>query len=194
MIDQLLNIQTTQKRDWPIHIRHKYSRLEPTAYPALKQLEKLLEFDETSHWVDIGCGSGRTLFYFNHFAQIEATGIELHPVTFQELTDNLDRYQQAHPDKPPIHLIQADATKTHWQDSYTHLYFFNPFSLPILKRVLQAIQANYRQSSRDTYLIFYYVLPEIERFLSQHTQLELVYSVPYQHAIDAADRFMIYRI
>ena len=62
-------------------------------------------------------------------------------------------------------------------------YFFNPFSVEILKRVVARILESYYENSRQIQLMFYYPSDEYVSFLM--TQDELMFS----DEIDCTDLF-----
>lgn len=78
--DNLLNIETTNERDWQAAI-YDYHRLESTDYEVLSLLFDNLTVSKDDVFVDMGCGTGRAMFYVYYRFGITVKGIELHPMT-----------------------------------------------------------------------------------------------------------------
>jgi len=50
-----------------------------TPLRAVYEIAKIIDLKPTDHFVDLGCGRGRALFFLSHFFGCRATGIDLTP-------------------------------------------------------------------------------------------------------------------
>ncbi|MBQ5709698.1 MAG: SAM-dependent methyltransferase, partial [Anaerotignum sp.] len=57
-------------------------------------------------------------------------------------------------------------------------YFFNPFSVEILREVMTKIKESHEKDPREAFLFFYYPSPEYLSFLAEEDGLELQEEVP----------------
>lgn len=77
----------------------------------------------------------------------------------------------------------ADAVQFSVPASVDRVYFFNPFSIEILKKVLARVLESYYENPRDLFLFFYYPSDEYISYLM--TVDELIFS----DEIDCRDLF-----
>lgn len=109
---------------------------DPTATPyfILDKLFNLMDFDDDSHLMDVGCGAGRVLAFFADRAiPGKATGVELDDT----LAAKAQQWAQGFSN---LEVINSSVLDQHLA-GYTHLYLFNPFDSPILARLIQKIEA-----------------------------------------------------
>lgn len=55
-----------------------------TPLRALYQIAKIIDLKPSDHFVDLGCGRGRAIFFLSHFFGCRATGIDLTPSFIQK--------------------------------------------------------------------------------------------------------------
>lgn len=55
-----------------------------TPLRALYEIAKIVDLKPTDHFVDLGCGRGRAVFFLSHFFGCRATGIDLTPSFIQK--------------------------------------------------------------------------------------------------------------
>lgn len=108
---------------------------DPTATPyfILEELFALMDFDENSHLLDVGCGAGRVLAFFaSRDIPGTATGVELN----RALAAKASSWTAPH----GIDVINASVLDIDLSE-YSHIYLFNPFDSPILVQLIQNIEA-----------------------------------------------------
>ena len=94
----------------------------PCPYYFLFKIKKTLKNNNFSNFIDLGCGSGRTIGFFNKiFYNKNFIGIEYFP-------DQYEYCRNIFQSKNNIKIIQADFTKTDFFQYDSDCYFFNnPF-------------------------------------------------------------------
>ena len=146
--DKKLNIATVGIDDSRADaFRYPY---EPTPYSVLERIADSGFLDENSVVVDYGCGKGRVGFFLNRQLGCKAIGIEYDERIFAQAMENLRNYRGE-----GISLLntRAEDYEPREADSF---YFFNPFSVEILRAVLQNILESYYESPREIQLFFYF--------------------------------------
>lgn len=190
--DNLLNINTNNTRSWDASTVH-YNRLEPTSYRVLNLLFHDFDIQASDAFVDFGCGNGRVLFYVNYRFGLPVTGIELHPITFEELEVNRDNYLKENKKNPDITLLNINAIEYEVQARDSIFYFFNPFSIVIYKKVMTNIIQSLKENPRSIQLIIYYPTPSIIEFLDSHSPFKLLKRIELTWSYDNMDQILIYR-
>lgn len=108
---------------------------DPTATPyfILEQLFNLMEFDDSSQLLDVGCGAGRVLAFFaSRDIPGTATGVEL--------DKTLAAKASSWAEPRGIEIINASVLDIDLSE-YSHIYMFNPFDSPILVQLIENIEA-----------------------------------------------------
>ena len=146
--DKKLNIATVGIDDSRADaFRYPY---EPTPYSVLERIADSGFLDENSVVVDYGCGKGRVGFFLNRQLGCKAIGIEYDERIFAQAMENLRNYRGE-----GISLLntRAEDYEPREADSF---YFFNPFSVEILRAVLQNILESYYENPREMRMFFYF--------------------------------------
>lgn len=146
--DKKLNISTVGIDDSRADaFRYPY---EPTPYSVLERIADSGFLDENSVMVDYGCGKGRVGFFLNRQLGCKAIGIEYDERIFAQAMENLRNYRGE-----GISLLntRAEDYEPGEADSF---YFFNPFSVEILRAVLQNILESYYENPREMRMFFYF--------------------------------------
>lgn len=140
-------------RDVPLSV----SGLDPSiAIPSsnsgnrsLKRVIASLGIATSDSIVDIGCGKGGAMITFAEFPFSAIDGIELSPEIARICEKNL-----SHKGISNSKVIVGDAREFIDLDRYTHIYMFNPFPCPIMKKVMPNIEASIEKSqSSNPYLL-----------------------------------------
>jgi SAM-dependent methyltransferase len=170
--DKLLHIKTTGRDDTISDlVRYPY---EPTDYSVLEQLAGSGYIDKSNTVVDYGCGKGRVSFFLTSQTKCHAIGIEYNPRLYQRAVAN----QETAPRGNRVTLLEADAMDFAVPEQVDRCFFFNPFSVEILRTVLDNLQKSCQESPREILLIFYYPSPAYTEYLD---------TVPHLTLIDAID-------
>lgn len=162
--DQFLQIQTggrdEQKAD---QYHHPY---EPTPYSVLERLADSALVGEKDVLLDYGCGKGRVGFFLAHRTGAKTIGIEYDERIY---TAALENQKTA---RARAEFVLARAEEYPVPPSVNRCYFFNPFSVEILRAVCARILESWYEAPRDIFLFFYYPADEYVSYLMTVEELE----------------------
>lgn len=175
--DRLLKIKTTGRDD--SHADQYRYPYEPTPYMVLERLANSGFIRKKNTLLDYGTGKGRVCFYLSYQTRCRSIGVEYDSRMFSCAADNKD------------HAVAGGRVSFELENAETYrvpsevdcCYFFNPFSVQILRTVLARIYESYYENPRAFQLFFYYPSDEYLSFLMTESQLELV------DEIDCSDLF-----
>ena len=164
--DKLLQIKTSGRDDTNSdEYRYPY---EPTDYSVLERLVQYGLIDEEDMLLDYGCGKGRVDFFLSYRTKAKTIGIEYDPHIYNLALEN--RKNVISRVKPQFVLIRAEEYEV--PEKVNRCYFFNPFSVEILHKVMARILESYYENPRELYLFFYYPSDEYIAYLMTVDELE----------------------
>ena len=164
--DKLLQIKTGGRDDTNAdQYHHPY---EPTPYAVLERMAASGLFRETDTVLDYGCGKGRVGFFLGYRTRSKTVGIEYDAHIYESAVEN--RRTVISRIKPDFLLARAEEYEIPPQIS--RCYFFNPFSVEILHKVMARIVESWYEHPRDIYLFFYYPADEYVAYLMTVDELE----------------------
>lgn len=177
MWDKLLQIKTTGRDDSNSdQYRYPY---EPTPYCVLERLAESGYIRKRDVLLDYGCGKGRVDFFLSYQAKATTIGIEYDERIYQSAIEN----QKAAVSNGKIEFIMAKAEEYQVPIQVNRFYFFNPFSVELLNKVMARIIDSYYQNPREMFLFFYYPSNEYISYLMTVDELEFL------DEIDCSDLF-----
>lgn len=157
--DKLLKIRTTGRDDSRAN-QYCYP-YEPTPYCVLERLAQSGYITRKNKILDYGCGKGRVDFFLSWQTRCRSIGIEYNEWIFQQAKNNQEKAVcgervalECHNAKN--YRVPLDADR---------IYFFNPFSLEILREVISRILESYYEAPRRILLFFYYPSDEYMSYL-----------------------------
>lgn len=156
--DRKLKIQTGGREDSFADEHH--NPYEPTPYSVLIRLAESGYIESGEKIVDYGCGKGRVGFFLNQVRNCQVTGLEYEESVFRKAVGNLEGC----PYKEGVRFLCESAENFQVTDE-TGFYFFNPFSVELLRSVLRKIEDSYYENPRRIRLFFYYPSEEYVAFL-----------------------------
>ncbi|MBQ5771206.1 MAG: class I SAM-dependent methyltransferase [Clostridia bacterium] len=145
-----------------------HSRYEPTPYSVLERLSESGLIGSNDVMVDYGCGKGRVGFYMTHAVGCESIGVEYDEKLIAEAEQNLSEYAGK---REKVHFVSENA-ENYVVGNASCFYFFNPFSVKILKSVLGRIYDSYYGQPRAMRLFFYYALDSYRTELMNENNLK----------------------
>jgi SAM-dependent methyltransferase len=155
--DKVLHIKTDGRDDINADgYRYPY---EPTPYCVLERLTDSGLVGKGDVVLDYGCGKGRVSFFLEHQLKAKAIGIEYDERIYTEAMENL-KTAKAKPD-----FVLAKAEEFEVPTEVNRCYFFNPFSVEILRSVMARILDSYYTDPREILLFFYYPSDEYMCYL-----------------------------
>lgn len=175
--DRLLQIRTSGRDD--SHADQYRYPYEPTPYCVLERLADSGYLRKGNTLLDYGCGKGRVEFFLSWQTRCRSIGIEYDERIYEKAVENQKRAAAA--GRVTFELVNAEQFQV--PEEADRVYFFNPFSLEILQKVISRIIASYYAVPREILLFFYYPSDEYISFLM--TVDELTFS----DEIDCGDLF-----
>lgn len=192
--EKLLNI-TTAGFQYGYPKLAKYHRYEPTPYEGLEQLFTQYELPKDAVVVDMGCGKGRVPIYVHHRFNVRAVGIEMDPKFFVEAEHNRAQYlKKAKFRQTPLTFIQTIAEKYKIANEENVFFFFNPFSVHVLREVMSNIMRSLAQSPREVHIILYYPSEAYLHYFQDVLQSETIVEVKLTGQKNPNERIIVLKI
>ena len=163
--DKLLKVKTTGRDDSNSdQYRYPY---EPTPYCVLERLANSGLIGKKNKLLDYGTGKGRVCFYLSYQTRCRSVGIEYDERIFDEARENQERAVSGN----RTFFVKANAESYSVLEDVDRCYFFNPFSVEILKKVLARLYESFYENPREILLFFYYPSDEYVSYLMTEEQL-----------------------
>ena len=164
-LDKLLHIKTTGRDDSNAdQFRYPY---EPTPYSVLERLANSDLIRKSNTLLDYGCGKGRADFFLSYQTRCHSIGVEYDERIYEKAIEN--HSTTVSPRKVTFTLANAETFSV--PESVDRVYFFNPFSVTILKSVIARLLDSYYDSPRQILLFFYYPSDEYISYLMSVDEL-----------------------
>ena len=189
--DKLLQIKTTGRDDsHSDQYRYPY---EPTPYCVLERLANSGFIRKKDVVLDYGCGKGRVDFFLSYQTKAKTIGIEYDERIFQSALDN----QRTAVSGAKTEFAMERAEEYEVPDEVNRCYFFNPFSVELLRKVMARIIESYYENPREIFLFFYYPSEEYISYLMTVDELEFYDEIECGDLFDGNDvreRIMIFTL
>ena len=157
--DKQLQIKTTGRDDSNSdQYRYPY---EPTPYSVLERLANSGLIRKKDVLLDYGCGKGRVDFFLSYQTKAETIGIEYDERIYNSALENKKSYVSGR----KVEFVLTNAEKYKVPTKVNRCYFFNPFSVEILRKVMARIMESYYDNPREIMLMFYYPSEEYISYL-----------------------------
>ena len=164
--DKRLRIRTTGRDELNAdEYRYPY---EPTPYVVLERLTASGLVGEDNVVLDYGCGKGRVGFFLAHRTRAHAIGIEYDERIYRSALEN--QKTALSKDRTVFALTCAESYPV--PETVDRCYFFNPFSVEILRKVMARILDSYYEAPREILLFFYFPSDEYISYLMTVEELE----------------------
>ena len=163
--DRLLKIKTTGRDDsHSDQYRYPY---EPTQYCVLERLAHSGLIGKKNVLLDYGTGKGRVCFYLSYQTRCRSIGVEYDEWIFKAAEVNVKHAVSGkriifEPVSAEDYPVPAEVDRC---------YFFNPFSVEILRKVPARIYESYYENPREILLFFYYPSSEYISYLMTEDHL-----------------------
>ena len=115
-------------------------------------LKHLHGFDPATTFVDMGCGKGCTLLVASRFPFRKIVGVEFAGELCQIAQNNIRHYRGTQACKS-ISVLRMDATEFCFPDGPLMIYFFNPFHISVMERVLNNLSQSLASCPRQVTLV-----------------------------------------
>jgi len=189
--DTSLRIQTCGRDELGAdEYHHPY---EPTPYSVLERLADSGLIDKDDVVLDYGCGKGRVGFFLSYRSKAKTIGIEYDQRIYRDALEN---------QKTTISRIKPDFVLTRAEEyevpqEVNRCYFFNPFSVEILHKVMARILGSWYENPREVFLFFYYPADEYISYLMTVDELEFYDEIECDDLFagnDPRERIMIFQL
>lgn len=187
--DKLLQIETSGRDDTNSDAyRYTY---EPTPYCVLERLADSELFGQNNVVLDYGCGKGRVDFFLSYRTKVKTIGIEYDERIYSSTLSNQKRALSG----AEFVLTRAEEYKV--PVAVNRCYFFNPFSVEILHKVMARILESYYENPREIFLFFYYPSDDYIAYLMTVEELEFYDEISCEDLFDGKDtreRILIFQL
>ena len=189
--DKLLQIKTGGRDDTNAdEYRYPY---EPTPYSVLERLANSGLFGKDDVILDYGCGKGRVGFFLSYRTKAKSIGIEYDERIYKSaLENNKTAVPRAKADFVSVRAEEFDVPQ-----DVSRCYFFNPFSVEILHKVMARILESWYEHPREIFLFFYYPADEYISCLMQAEELEFYDEIECEDLFpgnDPRERILIFQL
>lgn len=189
--DKLLQIKTTGRDDSNSdQYRYPY---EPTPYSVLERLANSGLIRKKDVVLDYGCGKGRVDFFLSYQTKANTLGIEYDERIYQGALEN----KKTAVSGARTEFVPARAEEYEVSAEVNRCYFFNPFSVELLRKVMARILESYYANPRELYLFFYYPSEEYVSYLMTVEELEFYDEIACGDLFegkDSRERILIFMI
>ena len=189
--DKLLQIKTSGRDDTNAdQYHHPY---EPTPYSVLDRLANSGLLDKGDTLLDYGCGKGRVGFFLSYRTKAATLGIEYDERIYESTLSN----QKTAISKAKADFILTRAEEYEVPPQVNRCYFFNPFSVEILHKVMARIIESYYEAPRELFLFFYYPADEYISYLMTVDELEFYDEIECEDLFEGKDpreRILIFQL
>ena len=189
--DKQLQIKTTGRDDSNSdQYRYPY---EPTPYSVLERLANSGLIRKKDVLLDYGCGKGRVDFFLSYQTKTETIGIEYDERIYNSALENKKSYVSGR----KVEFVLTNAEKYEVPPEVNRCYFFNPFSVEILRKVMARIMESYYDNPREIMLMFYYPSEEYISYLMTVDELEFYDEISCQDLFEGneeRERIMIFEV
>ena len=189
--DKLLQIKTTGRDDANAdQYHHPY---EPTPYSVLERLAASDLIGKGDVLLDYGCGKGRVDFFLSYRTKAGTIGIEYDDHIYGEAIEN----QKTAVPKAKAEFVLANAETYEVPLDVNRCYFFNPFSVEILRKVMARIIESYYENPREIFLFFYYPSDDYMAYLMTVDELDFYDEIECDDLFagnDPRERIMIFSL
>ena len=187
--DKLLQIKTTGRDDSNAdQYRYPY---EPTPYRVLERLANSGLIGKRDVVLDYGCGKGRVDFFLSYQTKANAIGIEYDERIYRGAMEN----QKTAVSRARTEFVLARAEEYEVPPEVNRYFFFNPFSVELLRKVMARIIESYYENPRESFLFFYYPSEEYISYLMTVDELEFYDEIACDDLFEGNDlreRIMIF--
>ncbi len=189
--DKLLQIKTTGRDDANSDAyRYPY---EPTPYSVLERLAGSGLIRKEDVLLDYGCGKGRVDFFLAYQLGARTIGIEYDERIYRNALEN----QMTSVSNRKAEFVLTRAETYEVPQDVKHCYFFNPFSVEILHKVMAKITDSYYEAPREMFLFFYYPSDEYISYLMTVDELEFYDEIECEDLFggkDPRERILIFQL
>lgn len=164
-LDRYLKIRTNGRDDSNSNfVNYPY---EATPYKVLQYLANSGYILKRDKIIDYGCGKGRVSFYLAHSTKTKMIGVEYDQRLYNSALEN----HKSAISSNRVSFVLSNANDFEFPTDSTGAYFFNPFSIDVLKNVINNILKSKIENDREIRLFFYYPSKEYVQYLNNNEMI-----------------------
>ena len=185
--DKLLKIHTMGRDD--SNAGQYYYPYEPTPYSVLERLANTGIIRKGNTLLDYGCGKGRVDFFLAYQTRCRSIGVEYDERIYNKAIENKEKAISA----GRIAFKAENAEYFSVPREVDRIYFFNPFSLEILQKVIHRILESYYEKPREIKILKRVVARILESYYENPRPIQLMFYYPSDEYISylmTVDEFM----
>ena len=189
--DKKLKIETVG-RDASHSDEHNHP-YEPTPYGVLIRLANSGLIRKKDVVLDYGCGKGRVDFFLSYQTKAKTIGIEYDERIYQRALENKKTFIS----RANVEFVLTSAEVYDVPVEINRCFFFNPFSVEILRKVMSRVIESYYNNPREIYLFFYYPSKEYISYLMTVDELEFYDEIACRDLFggtDLRERVMVFKM
>ena len=175
--DKLLRIRTSGRDD--SHSDQCHYPYEPTPYSVLERLGNSGYIGKKNTLLDYGAGKGRVGFFLAYQTRCRCIGLEYDERIYRAAVANKEKAVSG----MRVDHIHTRAEEYEIPPGVDRLYFFNPFSVEILQKVIGKVRSSWYEAPRELLLFFYYPSDEYISWLMTVEEMQ------FTDEIDCCDLF-----
>ncbi len=175
--DKLLKIKTTGRDD--SHADKFHHPYEQTPYSVLERLCGSGYLTKRNVLLDYGCGKGRVEFFAAYQVRSKCIGVEYDSRIFEAALQNKENAVSG----TKTEIVHSGAENYDVPPEVDRIFFFNPFPVEILQKVMKRIRKSWYSNPREILLFFYYPFDDYLTWLHAEESLSL------KDEIDCRDLF-----
>ena len=187
--DLSLRIQTCGRDE--THADEYHHPYEPTPYSVLERLAESGFFGRDDVVLDYGCGKGRVGFFLSYRTKARTIGIEYDERIYGAALENRRTA------KAKAEFVLTRAEEYAVPGDVNRYYFFNPFSVEILHKVMARILESWYENPREIFLFFYYPAEDFLACLMTVDELDFYDEIECDDLFEGSDpreRILIFQL
>ena len=125
----------------------------PASYDLLEAVFNRLKNEKLSHFIDIGCGKGRTMAVAAYHGFNKVSGIDFSKELCRAAVENLEKVKLKLPFLE-FQVVNNDAFYYELPKDVDCIFLFNPFDELIMSGVVKNIEHQRKQAGKDVFIIY----------------------------------------
>ena len=177
------------KGKYPKKFEEKYKELQPEKYQ--DTIEHVIRKGNTL--LDYGCGKGRVDFFLSAQTRCQSIGVEYDDRIYAKAMEN----KKAAASGARTEFVLESAENFPVPVEVDRVYFFNPFSLEILRKAMARLLESCYENPREIQLFFYYPSDAYISYLMTVPELEFLDEIDCMDLFpggDSRERVVIFTI
>ena len=157
---------------------------EATPYVVLQELANSGYIKKNDKLIDYGCGKGRVSFYLAYSNKCNMVGVEYDERLYNSALENKKRSISSN----RVEFVYSNASEYKVDSDVIWAYFFNPFSIHVLKDVLNNLKKSKEELERKILLFFYYPSKEYLNLLDEDLDVEHIEDINCMDLFNTNDK------